>query len=83
MNPLVSITDWGVKLLLLSICLTLLPQSPFATYVSLTDSIPYLQYLNWFVPIDGIFVVLEAWLQVVLIYCGYVIAHRYVGLVKG
>lgn len=83
MNAIAGVTDWGIKLLLLTICLALLPQSPFATYVSLIDEIPFLNYLNWFVPIDGVFVVLQTWLQVVLIYCGYVIAHRYVGLVKG
>lgn len=82
MNPLVAITDWGVKLLLLTVCIALLPQSPFSAYVSLSNEIPFLSYLNWFVPIDGCIAVLQVWLQCVLIYCGYVIAHRYVGLVK-
>lgn len=77
-----GITDWGFKLLILSICLTLLPQSPFAAFVSLTNDIPYLQYLNWFVPIDGIFAVMEVWLQVVLVYMGYMIALRYSDALK-
>lgn len=75
--------DWGFKLLLLSICLSLLPQSPFASYVSLVNEIPYLQYLNWFVPIDGIFAVMEVWLQVVLVYMGYMITLRYANALKG
>lgn len=82
-NAAQGITNWGFKLLLLSICIALLPESPFSAYVSLIDEIPFLAYLNWFVPIDGIFLVMQTWLQVVLAYCGYVYAHRYVGLVKG
>lgn len=78
-----TITDWGFKLLILSILLALLPQSPFASYISLVDSIPYLAYINWFIPVDGIFLVMQTWLQVVLIYCGYMVAMRYTGIVKG
>lgn len=78
-----SVADWGFKLLLLSICITLLPQSPFQTFLNLTEDIPFLNYLNWFLPIDGILMVLQVWLQAVLVYCGYVIGHRYTGLVKG
>lgn len=78
-----TITDWGFKLLIISVLLALLPQSPFNAYISLVDNIPYLAYVNWFIPVDGIFLVMQTWLQVVLIYCGYVIAMRYTGLVKG
>lgn len=78
-----TITDWGFKLLILTVLFGLLPQSPFATYISLVDNIPYLAYINWFIPVDGIFLVMQTWLQVVLIYCGYVVAMRYSGLVKG
>lgn len=78
-----TITDWGFKLLILSICLALLPQSPFYTYISIVDEIPFLQYLNWFIPVDGIFLVMQTWLQVVLIYCGYIVALRYSNLIKG
>ena len=82
-NAVSGVTDWGFKLLILSVCLALLPQSPFAAYVSLVNEIPYLSYLNWFVPIDGIFLVMQTWLQVVLIYCGYMIALRYSNALKG
>lgn len=77
-----GITDWGFKLLILSICLTLLPQSPFAAFVSLTDEIPYLSYLNWFIPFDGMIAILEVWLQTVILYMGYMIALRYSDALK-
>lgn len=78
-----TITDWGFKLLIISVLLALLPQSPFNAYISLVDSIPYLSYINWFIPVDGIFLVMQTWLQIVLIYCGYIISMRFTGLVKG
>lgn len=78
-----TITDWGFRLLILSLCISLLPQSPFNAYIGYVDAIPYLSYLNWFIPIDGILLVMQAWLQVVLIYCGYMVALRYSHALKG
>lgn len=83
MEQVSTLTDWGFKLLILSVCLALLPESPFNAYISLTQQIPYLSYLNWFLPFDGIFLIIETWLQAVLIYCGYMIALRYAHALRG
>lgn len=48
-----------------------LPGSPFKALVSSFSNIPYLNYLNWFVPVAEICAVLEAWLAVVAIYYVY------------
>ena len=82
-GSIAGVTDWGWKMLILSVCLALLPQSPFASYVQLVDQIPYLRYLNWFVPISGIINVLQVYVQVVLIYYGYMVALRYSNGIKG
>lgn len=42
-----------------------LPLSPFRQYLDAFSDIPYLGYLNWFVPIRDILVVFSAWLGVI------------------
>ena len=49
-----AFTDFGFKMFLLSIVIMLLPESPFEHYITLFSDIPYLQYLNWFIPIGEI-----------------------------
>lgn len=48
-----------------------LPGSPFKALVGSFSNIPYLQYLNWFVPITEMLAVMQAWLAVVAIYYVY------------
>ena len=78
-----GVTDWGFKILILSVVLALLPQSPFSLYAELVNDIPYLNYLNWFIPMSEIVLVVEAWLVVVSVYYGYMVALRYANALKG
>ena len=39
-----------------------LPQSPFLAYIGWSDVSDYLGYINYFLPIDQIIVVSDAWL---------------------
>lgn len=48
-----------------------LPGSPFKAIISQFPNIPYLNYLNWFIPVSEIIAVLEAWLAVIAIYYVY------------
>lgn len=78
-----AFTDFGFKMFLLSIVIMLLPESPFEHYITLFSDIPYLQYLNWFIPIGEIVAVFEVWLAVVVTYYGYMVVMRYVNGIKG
>ena len=40
----------------------ILPQSPFLAYIGWSDLSNYLGYINYFLPIDKIIVISEAWL---------------------
>lgn len=77
-----SLGEFGVKVLLLSVVFALLPESPFVGFNSLVSSLPYLSYLNWFIPISEIMVVFESWLAVVAVYYGILYLLNYVGVIK-
>lgn len=58
-----------------------LPGSPFRALVSSFSNIPYLEELNWFVPISEIIAVMQAWLAVVAIYYTYSAIMRFIRLI--
>lgn len=74
--------EFGIKVLLLSVVISLLPSSPFVGFANLMASIPYLSYLNWFLPISEMTVVFESWLAVVSVYYGFLYLMNYVGVLK-
>lgn len=78
-----AFTDFGFKMLLLSIVIALLPESPFEHYITWFSEIPYLKYLNWFIPIGEIVAITETWLSVVVVYYGYMVVMRYVNGLRG
>lgn len=78
-----SFTDFGFKMLLLSVVFTLLPESPFQSYISFFSDIPYLNYLNWFVPISDIIAFFEVWLAAIVIYYGDMVVLRFANGLKG
>lgn len=77
-----QVSDLAVKVLILSAVLTLLPASPFVGFNYLISQIPYLSYLNWFIPIPEIIVILEAWLSIVAVYYTLLFIMNYVGILK-
>lgn len=52
-NAFSTVRDWLT---------TILPLSPFQQFLDKFSDIPYLPYLNWFVPISDILTVLAVWL---------------------
>ena len=76
------VSDIAVKLIVLSLVISLIPGSPFSGMVSMVHQIPYLSYLNWFVPIPEIIVIMESWLAVVSVYYTILFALNYVGILK-
>lgn len=60
--------------------ISFLPGSPFKALVQSFSNIPYLSYLNWFVPITEMLAVLEAWLAVVAVFYVYQAIMRFIHL---
>lgn len=81
-NALNAVSDLGVKVIIISIILGLLPQSPFVGFSSLVNQIPYLSFVNWFLPISEMLAILESWLVVVSVYYGILYLVNYTGLAK-
>lgn len=77
-----TVSDFGVKVLLISIVLSLLPMSPFQGLSSLMADIPFLSYANYFFPLSEMLAILESWLVVVAAYYAILYIVNYVGLVK-
>lgn len=57
-----------------------LPGSPFKALIQTFQNIPYLAYLNWFVPVTEMVAVLEAWLAVVAVFYCYRALMRFINL---
>lgn len=49
----------------LSKLIALLPQSPFKDFFTTVDKIPYIEYINWFIPIGKMLTLGSAWLSAV------------------
>lgn len=81
-NALNAVSDLGVKVIIISIILALLPQSPFVGFSSLVNQLPYLSFVNWFLPISEMLAILESWLVVVSVYYGILYLINYTGLAK-
>lgn len=61
-----------------SFVINLLPSSPFRAYIDQIGTIPYLKYLNWFVPVPEIIVVFQTWLTCYAIILSYKVLLRYI-----
>lgn len=56
----------------------LLPTSPFVAYIDALEAVPYLSYLNWFVPVSSFIAIGEAWLVSVGLFYMYSIILRWI-----
>lgn len=77
-----SLGEFAIKVALLNIVLALLPMSPFAGMSYLLSNIPYLDYLNWFLPISEMSVIFESWLVVLAVYYSILYLLNYTGVIK-
>lgn len=58
--------------------LALLPTSPFTKFIEACENLPYLGWLNWFLPIDTFIAIGEAWLVSITLFYLYSIVLRWV-----
>ncbi len=58
--------------------LALLPTSPFTQFIETCENLPYLGWLNWFLPIGTFIAIGEAWLVSITLFYLYSIVLRWV-----
>lgn len=72
--------DWFLELLnkFGNMIVSVLPTSPVQRYLSAFDDLPYLSWLNWFIPVSSILVVMETWLTAIALFYLYSIILRWI-----
>lgn len=58
--------------------LNFLPTSPFRKAIDLIGTIPYIEEINWFIPIDDIVLILMWWGTAIGLYYAYMIILRWI-----
>lgn len=66
----------------LNTILSVLPLSPFSDFISQLDALPYLGYINWFVPVGKMVDIGLLWLTAIGIYYLYSVIARWVKLIS-
>lgn len=59
-----------------------LPKSPFTEHIDALSNIPYLPYINWFIPINSFIVIGTSWLAAISIYYIYMIVLRWIKAIE-
>jgi hypothetical protein len=62
--------------------LALLPTSPFTDVIDQLQALPYLGYLNWFVPIGTFIKIGSAWLGAITLFYMYSIILRWIRAIE-
>ena len=60
----------------------LMPLSPFTPYIQELGKLPYLSYLNWFVPVKNLIVIGNAWLLAIFLWYFYGIVLRWLKAIE-
>lgn len=80
---LASVGDWGNNILSwvqekAGFLLDFLPSSPFRKAIDLIGNIPYIDTINWFLPIEEIIMILMWWGSAITLYYAYMIILRWI-----
>lgn len=62
--------------------LSLFPLSPFREVINELGSLPYLGYINWFVPIGDFVKIGTVWLAAIAVYYAWSIIARWIRLIS-
>lgn len=62
--------------------LQLLPTSPFIKYINLLERVPFLNHLNWFIPISTFITIGQAWLVAIGIFYLYMVILRWIKAIE-
>lgn len=62
--------------------LSLFPLSPFREVIEELGSLPYLGYINWFVPIGDFVAIGTVWLAAIAVYYAWSIIARWIKVIS-
>ena len=62
--------------------LSVFPLSPFADTIAKLEQLPYLGYLNWFMPVGEMLAVGSLWLTAIGVYYLYSVVARWIKLIS-
>ena len=61
--------------------ISVLPTSPFQGFISYLSSVPYLGYINWFIPMGTIISITVTWTTAIGLYYLYSIVMRWIKVI--
>lgn len=61
----------------------ILPRSPFRGFIDSIGQLPFLGWLNWFIPVQDLITIFAAWLGAVAVFYLYQIVLRWVKVIQG
>lgn len=64
----------------LHVVVSLFPLSPFTSVIQELSSIPYLGYINWFVPVGDFIRIGTLWITAIAVYYAWSVIARWVRL---
>lgn len=67
---------------LLNALVMLLPTSPFIKITDYIDSVPFVSYINWFIPFNILVAITEIWLVSVGLFYLYMVVLRWVKAIE-
>lgn len=62
--------------------LSLLPHSPFQPVIQELTELPYLEYINWFVPVGDFVKIGTVWLTAIGVYYAWSIIARWIKIIS-
>lgn len=85
MDIFLNIVDWLLNALseFGNTLLSVLPKSPFTGILDMFSNIPYLNWLNWFLPIRDFIYIGSLWLGVIAVFYLYSIIMRWIKVIGG
>ncbi|WP_077612758.1 hypothetical protein [Clostridium sp. Marseille-P2415] len=63
-------------------CVFFLPDSPFQSFINQIDKIPFLGYLNYFVPVAQIIAITQLWVTAIAVFYLVQLALRWVKMIE-
>lgn len=60
----------------------LLPHSPFRAFMGEFQKLPYLEYINYFIPIGSIIAITQAWAMAIGVYYVYSVVLRWLKAIE-
>ncbi len=66
----------------LSLVLSLFPLSPFLPVIKELSSLPYLGYINWFIPVGDFIKIGTLWITAIGVYYAWSVVARWIKLLS-